>query len=450
MQTKRNLIALCTLLALCLSASILQANTLRDTILQPQRTDIALCQAGLIELQRQADVKLKEHEEWHAFYQQQREALTAKANNLIAVLQTRVDKAEQALATLGSLSLSGQQHLPHFGWHTAETLTTHINELRSQLADAQQKIQNGDYQFHIQAIGWVTGKQLDEKIAHERQRMADLQQSLDAGEWQVHLPALGWVTRNALEARIGANEKRIAETLATIEAGEYQVHIETIGWVTGNALRARIAALEAEMQSIRGQFEAGTFQIHRPLLGWQTAAALEQQLTNKQTAVDEYEQAIADDTFQPHFPTGGWLNGQAVKAKISSLDTTMADIKAAVAEGSYTVPVEGHGWLNREQINEALSRPNLKADAARKLRNGLADIQTASALDIALHGVDKDTWTSWLPEFLNFAQPWLKAKALDIAQFARHQGDYAEEQAFLLQQKQRELDHLNACLAYIP
>jgi anti-sigma28 factor (negative regulator of flagellin synthesis) len=434
-----------------LVSGTLSAASLNELIVQPNRDDIELCQEGLIELAQQGDARLKEHEEWKAFYERQRDILSAKTTNLVKAWEARIEKANEALNALESLA-SGQDkgHLPHFGWHNAETMTAHINSLQAEFEKIQEEIKNGDYKFHVQALGWISSNILTEKIANESKLMADLQQSLSAGEWQAHVQGLGWVSRNTLEERIASNEQTIADTLDSISKGEYKVHIPTLGWIDRNTLNANIEHLEKEIEEITEQFAKGTYQIHRPLLGWQNAEGLENLILAKKDEIKNYEKNISEDLFQAHFPAGGWLNGNAIKQKINSFEDAVASINQSVSEGTYQVPVADHGWLNRKQIHEILSRKGLTADAIKKLNKGLEDIQTASALDAAIYMLDKSVWTSWIGELLKFAKPWLESKQLDIDQFTRHQGDFSEEKAFLLKQKERELAHLKECLSYIP
>ncbi len=438
-------------LASLVISGTLSAASLSEIIVQTNRDDIERCNEGLVELAKQADAKLKEHEEWKAFYERQREILSVKNASLIKVWETRINIANKALSAAGSLA-SGRDkgHVPHFGWQNIETMSAHINNLQAEYDKIQKEINNGNYKFHVQAFGWISAKLLTKKIANESRMTADLQKSLSEGKWQVHLYGLGWVKRKTLEERIKSNEKIIADTLNSISKGEYKVHIPTLGWIDRNTLNNKIEGLEKEIEGITAQFDKGTYKIHRPLLGWQNTEGLENLIHAKKDEIKNYEKNISEELFKAHFSEGGWLNGGDIKNKIKSFDDAVESINKAVSEGTYKVSVIDHGSLDRRQIHEILSRKGLKADAINKLKKGLGDIQTASALDAAIHLLNKSVWTSWTGDILKFAKPWLELKKLDVNQFTRHQGDFSEEKEFLLKQKKRELAHLNKCMSYIP
>ena len=448
------LISISLISIIILIADLSFASDVRSAILQPMKDDIIAAETGVLFLQQVADEHMAELSEELAWHEKQFKQIDAKTADLKKAWKERLNAAKSALSTVNSLAKAkdGKSCLPHWGWQSYESMQGHVTKLKEEYDKVQKEIDEGKYKFHVHAIGHIAKNQLQSKIDDRKKKLKEIQKQVAKGTWNGRIPVFERIDRESLEKQIANNEKEISKIEDKISRGEYSVHIPGLGRINRNELEGKINSLNDDMQEFTKKVGQGKYTIHRPIFGRIDEKELEKKITAQEKQYDAYKKEVSDSVFKTHFPKEGWLSGKNILKKIEGLKKKIDKISKDVTNGKYNVavPKTNIGRINREEIEKKLKESDIPEKIRTALNKALSDISTASALDIAIYGLEKSKWTEFLGEVAKYAKPWLEYKKLWIEQLSRHQDDFNENKTMKLKIMKMKLLRLENSKVFLP
>ena len=427
---------------------------------------IAREQETLLEIERQAKVRVDELSAWMGFWQSIKDLARSQFDTLKSDFDQRIKILEAASGGLtGTTSRTDQRNVPGVGWVSTESLANNLLLMRSEAEKVRQLFADGKETWHYAALGWLTGEAIQGHIDGIDAEIQAILKGVQDGTFQVHINSTGWIVGKGPRDRIAAHEAEQQRLRDLAARGEFVVDIPGLGPHTRNTLDARIAAIETTIADLRTRYGRGEVAIHRPAIGWQTRDQLEQALADGERSFEAMKLLVGQGLYTIWINAygAGWLKGEDIDARVKSIEEGIETAAQQVRDSTYTASTL-LGWQTRlglvqaiDTTGKSLQNPDLRpeqrealAQQLDNLRKSLAEWQKISALDLVIKGLEKSRVGAWAALPLKLAKPDFDRRELIRAEQTAHLADFPEELSLALAPHERELARLRAARAWIP
>lgn len=443
-----------------------RAHDLVGTELQPLVDELSELKGVSSEIERRARQRVSQLQKWVDWWTKVKEFFSETATRLARDFDERIVNMQKATATLSGLTDAappGKRNLPQHGWHDTLTIAKAAADLEKERAKSLQLAAELKASWFIAGVGWMTGLAIQRAIDDTQKEIRDIQQAVRDGSHVVNVSGYGWTRGSTVSARIAELEKQEKSIRERVASGDYPVTIPGLGVRTRKLLDAEISALEADIARRRAKAAAGELSIHRPAFDWKTKNQLQAELAAADKAFEATKKAVSDGIYSSWLVENGWAKRVELEARVKSLDQTLAKTQDALAKGEYRaqLPV---GWSTAKEIERSLESlgkqlgvPHLDAKARERIakemevcRKSLAELQSLSALDLALLALERAKVSRWITGFMALARPDLERRELVRSEASDGLDDYSTEETLWIRPLENQLARLKAAKAWIP